>query len=134
MSGKPIFTGDFFFDGRGPSLVRIHWAHDGKVLRAIDFDGTRGKAHLFFEGMQVYMVTPEDVIELDSHDLMVVDGKIYSAVTLGKSEWLSTFAPWYLDKCEHYKFLFYDEMIDVICEDVEVRAGYYQSGIIQPKN
>ena len=133
MSSKPILTDDFYFDGRGPSIVQIHWAYDGIVLRAIDFEGTRGKSHLFFEGIQVVMITPEEVINTAQFDSLVVDDNIYSAISLGKSEWLDTFTPRHLDKCEHYKFLFYDHMIDVICEYVEVRTGFYEAGIVPPK-
>ena len=45
---------------------------------------------------------------------------------LGRSDWLRSFAPQHLARCRHYRLVFYDELFDVICEDVECRDGGYQ--------
>ena len=62
------------------------------------------------------MFTPEEVIGDPG------DG---GAVDLGRSEWLSTFAPQHLASCRHFQLLFYDELLDIICESLEFADGVF---------
>jgi hypothetical protein len=47
-----------------------------------------------------------------------------AALDLGRSDWLRLFAQRHLCKCEHYRIMFYD---DIICEDIAAAAGAYAS-------
>ncbi len=130
MEAGPIFTDQFYSDGRGPELQRVHWALDGQVLRAIDFtnpDETQMR-HVFFQSVQVFMFTPEEVISYLSLDPVWSTFRRAGIVCLGKSPWLQSFAPHHLSNCDHYQLMFYDEMVDVICEQLVVREGRYQTG------
>jgi hypothetical protein len=125
--GEPVIIDNFYTDGRGPELIKVHWALSGATLKAIDFinpDKTE-LMHLFFTKVQVLMFTPEEVI---NYVMLNPAWKIYRSVgiiCLGKSSWLNSFSPRHLEKCLHYQIMFYDELLDVICEKIEVRDGGY---------
>jgi hypothetical protein len=52
-----------------------------------------------------------------------------AAVNLGKAEWLRSFEQQHLDRCSHYRIMFYDALLDVICEDISAGRGpYSQTG------
>jgi hypothetical protein len=46
----------------------------------------------------------------------------------GRSSWLQSFSPRHLERCKHFQLMFYDELLDVICEDVICRPGLYRAG------
>ena len=46
-----------------------------------------------------------------------------AAVKLGKSEWLLSFTQEQLGRCSHYRIMFYDEFLDVVCENVAAGKG-----------
>jgi len=124
---KPIHANLFYHDGRGPILKMVHYNGSGACLRAIDFinpdEFEKDVKHLVFIKSQVFMFTPEEV---ENYASSVVDwsktGKA-AMVNLGHSSWLSSFAPLHLRECSHFRAMFYDEFVDVICEDIEVRNG-----------
>ncbi|MFL7869866.1 MAG: hypothetical protein AB8I58_13625, partial [Anaerolineales bacterium] len=118
---------EFYCEGRGPELHKVHWAFSGHTLRAIDFmnpDESESR-HLFFTGVQVVMITPEEVINYETVDQRWIDFRPAGILDLGKSLWLESFSPQHLEKCFHYQIMFYDELFDVICEGIEVREGSY---------
>ena len=39
------------------------------------------------------------------------------------SEWLKSYNPRHLRKCKHYQIMFYDEIYDIICEDIIAGKG-----------
>src|SRR5690349_17737568 len=101
----PILTDSFYGEGRGPELVKVHWAYSGHTLRAIDFlnpDDTQPK-HLFFTGVQVFMLTPEEVINYPILDPAWQTYRGAGIICLGKSAWLNSFDPRHLEKCLHYQ-------------------------------
>ena len=107
------------FDGRGPDLQRAIWDARGTRLLAIDYteaDGT--PRHVRFGEPQVVMFTPEEVVGDPS------DG---GALDLGRSQWLQSFAPQHLARCRHFQLLFYDELLDIICESLEFADGPFTS-------
>jgi hypothetical protein len=80
--------------------------------------------HLLFQGTQVSMFTPEEVYNYGRDEIdwgPAIDQA--AAVNLGKSEWLLTFAQQHLERCSHYRIMFYDEFLDVICENVGAASG-----------
>ena len=118
-------------DARGPDLQRVHWGESGMGLLAIDYfnpDDPYEQAslkHVKFSGVQVVMITPEEVINLGT--LARADGGRSRAaiLDLGRSIWLGSFADRHLARCRHFQLLFYDELFDVICEELECRHGGY---------
>ena len=72
------------------------------------------------------MFTPEEVIPYGSS--RVADFGAHrpaAAFDLGHSEWLLSFSPQHLSRCHHFQLLFYDELLDVICEGLDFRSGAY---------
>jgi len=117
----------FFQDGRGPTLEAVHFLPGSYALKAIDFvppDDSPMK-HMVFVHPQVFMFSPEEVADYPSS--MVPWGKLNHAAlaSLGKSDWYNSFAQTHLSKCEHFCAMFYDEYLDVICEDIIIREGGY---------
>jgi len=130
---KPIHPELFYHDGRGPELVGVHWSARGQVLQAIDFmppdaETNEDIYHIGFAGVQVVQIIPEEVVEYD-------DGGLSSALTkhrpaalfnAGKSKWLLSFSQRHLDKCFHFRIMFYDELFEVIAEDIRIQKGKYK--------
>src|SRR5712671_386417 len=117
----PLFPAEFYHDGRGPELLRVHWAHNGAVLAAIDYvnpDAQSGVRHVRFAGVQVVMVTPEEVIHYGTLGDHLSAHRPAAMLDLGRSPWLARFSPRHLAACRHIQLLFYDELFDVICEGV----------------
>ena len=128
MEIGPYLIDKFTNDGRGPVLEKVHWAYNGATLRAIDFQNLDDKLqYLFFVGVQVFMFTPEEVINYITISPLWRENRKAGIICLGKSEWLKSFSPRHLDKCNHYQIMFYDELLDVICEGIEVRDGSYRT-------
>jgi hypothetical protein len=129
----------FYHDGRGPTLVCVHLDRGSACLRAIDYelpdsDGSPPwKRHLLFHRAQVFMFTPEEV---ENYLTSVVDWSAtdYGAmVTLGKSTWLSSFNQQHLERSEHYRAMFYDVLLDVVCERVTTEPGYFVADKAAPR-
>jgi hypothetical protein len=71
------------------------------------------------------MFTPEEVINYKALNPAWPTLRPAGILCLGKSAWLNSFSPQHLDDCSHYQVVFYDELLDVICENIEVRKGEY---------
>ena len=109
----------------------MYWRDHGRILRAIDYynpDSTHDEEHLRhveLAGMQVVQITPEEVLGPG----MFADAEGQNAPAalfdLGKDEWFQRFTPRHLERCSHYQLMFYEELIDVICENVICRKGSY---------
>ena len=130
--GQPIHQDAFYHDGRGPELHRVHWDRSGTVLRAVDYfnplgTGQRGGLHhVRFVAPQVVMMTPEEVIGDETLGRLLKDHRPAAMFDRGKSEGLRSFSQKHLDRCHHYQLLFYDQLLEVIAEGVEVRRGGFQ--------
>jgi hypothetical protein len=118
---KPVGRDEFRGDGRGPELDRFVWSADGRTLLGAEYRNADSPAlsHVCFGGTQVVMVTPEEVIG----DPSLPGGSGSYAADLGRSSWLQSFAPDHLAQCSHYRFLFYDELLDVVCETITFGPG-----------
>jgi hypothetical protein len=125
---RPIHEDTFFHNGRGPSLERVHWAGAGQVLEAIDYSepGTATPRHLRFIRPQVVAITAEEVIDYARVPHFSGQHGRAALFDLGSSEWVASFAPRHLGRCRHYQVFFYDELLDVICEGVEIHPGTYR--------
>lgn len=133
---RPIHSSQFYHDGRGPELVQVHWDGAGTQLTAIDYmnpDARSGDLwHVRFAGVQVVMVTPEEVINDIDLDEALMEHSPAAMFDLGRSRWLESFAPRHLARCSHVKLLFYDHLFDVICEQVSCHPGGWP-GFEEPK-
>lgn len=134
-----VHAEQFFHDGRGPTLVAVHLAPDSAHLEAVDFklpdsqDNPAPVQHLRFVKAQTYMFTPEEVENYRTSAVNWGATNAGSMVSLGKSAWLHSFSPIHLDRCEHYKIMFYDEFLDVLCEQVLIQGGPYTGEISSGK-
>jgi hypothetical protein len=124
---KPFLAEKFYAEGRGPESLYVSWANSGRVLRAVDFQYPDESKihHLFFTGVQVVMFTPEEVIDYRSLNPTWSIVRPAGILCLGKSAWLRSFSQQHLGNCSHFQIMFYDELLDVICENIEVRDGEY---------
>ena len=116
MSNR-VAADKFPFDGRGPELERAVWDSRGTLLLAIDYRDAGGALrHVRFQSPQVAMFTPEEVVGYPGQD---------GAFDLGRSPWLQSFAQQHLGRCRHFRLLFYDELVDIICESLEFADGAF---------
>lgn len=127
---KPICVENFFHDGRGPELQRIHWGPNGVGIRAIDYftpddvHETASLRRVLIRKAQVVMVTPEEVIDYGKvGGDALVQHRPAAMFDLGTSDWLKSFSPRHLGECRHFRMFFYDELVDVIAEGVECRRA-----------
>lgn len=130
---EPIHIDLFYTNGRGPELQRSYWGTRGQQLQAIGYfnpDDVHDEAslkHVRFDGLQVVMITPEEVIDyrkLEPHLTHIQSAAMFD---LGKSEWLKSFSQHHLSSCHHFQLLFYDELFDIICERVSCHLGGFKS-------
>jgi hypothetical protein len=132
MSIKPILKESFYHDGRGPELKQVHYANNGVILKAINYFNPDDEytpenlKHLLFLRPQVFMFTPEEVLDY-TEEINWGEYNNAAIVCLGKSKWLESFSPRHLDKCLHYQVMFYDEFLDVICEGIEAKSGGFNA-------
>ncbi len=130
---QPILIREFYHDGRGPELLRLHWRGAGAVLAAADYYNPdaphtqAGVRHLRFVRPQAVQITPEEVVDYGRLGLGDALARLRPAAVLdmGRSAWLATFTPRHLARCRHYRVMFYDELLDVICEGIESHAGAF---------
>jgi hypothetical protein len=127
---RPVHIEIFYGDGRGPDLRRICWSDRGR-LEAIEFTPNDYALkddlhHVRFTGLQVVMITPEEVINYTKMNPYLAKHRPAMMFDLEKSEWLRAFSPMHLAKCRHYQLLFYDELVDVIAEGVVFGKGPFQ--------
>lgn len=124
-----ILANKFYQDGRGPELQKIHYNNLGSQIIAIDYYNPDVKysqenmKHVIFKNPQAFMITPEEEFkytELIAEELKKNKGAIFN---LGKSEWYNSFSSRQSQNCNHYRLMFYDDFIDIICEDIIIKDG-----------
>lgn len=131
MHAVAINVNAFYADGRGPELQR-RWRQDGSVLRAIEYfnpDDVYGDdtlKHVRFVGMQVVQITPEEVIDYAELGPRLSASRPAAMFDLGRSAWLRSFSQRHLASCRHFQLMFYDELFDVICEQVTSHSGPFR--------
>jgi len=126
MELQPLYAESCWHDGRGPELAHIYHSDTGRGLQAIDYRNPDGTPYcVIFKYVQVYMFTPEEVYGGDSYTTdRAVTGNA-AIISFGRSDWLLSFAQYHLAKCKHFRIMFYDEYLDIICEDITVQPGKY---------
>jgi len=125
MNNIPILENHFYHDGRGPELQRVVWKRNGVILDGFEYfnphDGyeTSELKNITLKGVQVFAMTTEEV-----HANIVATGDSKASIyRIENSEWMNTFFQTHLGMCHHYQIMFYDEIYDVICEDIAPGHG-----------
>ena len=119
---EPIHTELFNCYEGSPELQRVWWTDRGRTLGGIDYGGD-GEMHVDFTGVQVVMITPDEVV--GENQFADVEGRFPGAAMFncGRSDWLQSFDGSHLARCSHFRLVFEDEVVDVICESVECGHG-----------
>jgi hypothetical protein len=121
---KPLYPDLFYHDGRGPELVGIGWSDKGLGLSHIDYYNPddvyneQSIKRVSFAGVQVYMLTPEEVIGDKQQSNEIYTFHPAALFDCGKSTWFKSFSQQHLEKCSHFQLMFYDQLLDVICSSV----------------
>jgi hypothetical protein len=128
---KAVLRDKIWTEGRGPELYRVHYAGRGEILVALEYLNPDWRSeeevrHLVIGRAHVFMFTPEEVHDYAQDDVRWGPQVDHAAVAnLGKSTWLRTFSQQHLARCDHFRILFYDQILDVICEEIAGRQGAY---------
>lgn len=70
-------------------------------------------------GVQAYAIASEEV-----HGNILAIGESRAAIVEVKnSDWLGSFNQAHLAMCKHHQIMFYDEIYDVICKQIEAGTG-----------
>jgi hypothetical protein len=125
---RPINQDMFYADGRGPELQRVCWGLRGTQLRAIEYynaddDPARALKHVLFDGFQVVLIIPEEVVNYTELGPRMAAARPAAMFDLGHTDWLNSFSGRHLSSCRHFLLMFYDELFDVICEQVTCHRG-----------
>jgi hypothetical protein len=126
---RPIHIEEFWHEGRGPELHRVLWNASGSSVRAIEYvnpnwsDADSDLRHVLFVAPQVVQITPDEVIGAEQMGTRYIDYRPAAMFDLGRTAWLESFAQTHLVNCRHIQMLFYDELIDIICESVACGVG-----------
>ncbi len=129
----PIDVEAFHHDGRGPELRSIHWRPGSAQLLAIDYSNpdddhsTDELKHVYFVAPQVVRITLEEVIGKHQLPVDLLSAGRAAFFDMGRTEWLESYDQRHLTNCRHFKLLFYEELVDVICEGVECRTGGFDT-------
>ncbi len=125
MKIKPVYEKEFHHDGRGPELQKVVWKNNGVTLVGFEYYNPedtydeKNIKHLRFSGMQVYSMAGDEV-----HGAQVANGKTSAAIhEILNSKWLNSYISSHLGKCKHFQVMFYDEIYDIICEDITFGMG-----------
>ena len=125
MSNRPILETKFYHDGRGPELQKTVWAHRGVILCGFEYFNPDDKyvsanlKHLRLIGLEAFSMSSEEV-----HGNILATGESNAAIyVVEESSWLASLNQAHLSKCRHYQIMFYDEIYDVICEEIIAGTG-----------
>jgi hypothetical protein len=136
------YTSEFFgFDGRGPEIHRF--IHDRDALKQGAFPERRpppggvigveyfwfehpDMAWVIFKKRQVVQVVPEEVCSYWFTSHVTEQKKGVGIYTVEDSAWLRSFSQHHLSACRHFILMFYDDIIEVIAEDLLFGRGAFR--------
>jgi hypothetical protein len=138
MHVLPYISEFFGFDGRGPEIHRF--IHDRDLLKEGSFPDRRKPpgnivgieyfwfehpemAWVIFKKQQVIQIVPEEVCSYWFTKFVSERQKGVGIYVVEDSEWLRSFSQRHLSRCRHFIIMFYDDIIEVICEGLEFGRG-----------
>ena len=132
---EPILQQVCYHDGRGPELQAVRYANQGRSIQAVEYfnpddvSTPQNIKHLHFIKPQVFMFTPEEVYNCQPGESYWAQFRPAAIISLGKSAWLDSFDQQHLTQCYHFQIMFYDQYLDIICEEIVSGQGVYQSAV-----
>ena len=120
-----ILENVFYHDGRGPELQRVRWGKSGVVLRGFEYYNPDDKyddhslKHLRLRNVEAYSMGGEEV----HGDILATAESKAAIFRIDNSKWKDSLNQRHLDSCHHYQIMFYDEIYDVICEEIIPGVG-----------
>jgi hypothetical protein len=141
MRVVPYPTDHFGFDGRGPEIHRF--LRDCDALKEGAFPERRkppghiiGVEYYWFERpelewvlfrkMQVIQIVPEEVCSYWFAAHISDKRKGIGIYVVEDSAWLRSFSQRHLASCRHFIFQFYDDILEVIAEDLTFGRGAFR--------
>lgn len=121
----PTLENEFYHEGRGPELQDVVWVQKGVILKGFNYYNPddifeeQYIKHIIIVAPQIIMQASE---ETHPNMLHVKESKA-SIVKVLNSDWLSQFKSSHLSKCNHFQIVFYDEIYDIICNDIIAGKG-----------
>lgn len=117
----PVYERDFYHDGRGPTLEKVIWEHNGIILKGFQFRNPDNDIlkHLLIEKIEAFSFAGEEV-----HGNILAN--IHSKAAIFKienSNWMKNFNQRHISDCDHFQIMFYDEIYDVICQNISFGLG-----------
>ena len=112
------------------AVVRAYYGATGASIIAADYlnpDAKRGELrHLLFPGAQAFQFTPEEEHAYEGVDWgLTRSGAI---ADLGRSAWYHSFTNVHSADARHFRVLFYDEVLDIVCREIQTAPGGYSVG------
>ena len=138
----PYSTDHFGFDGRGPEIHRFIRDCDtlkegafperrkppGKIIGVEYFWFKRPELQwVIFRKMQVIQIVPEEVCSYWFVPYVQEGTKGNGIYMVKDSAWLQSFSQRHLGSCNHYIFQFYDDIIEIIAEDLTFGKGPFRT-------
>ena len=117
----PVFDKEFYHDGRGPILKKVIWGHNGVILKGFEFINPNEDIlrHLLLKRIEAFSFAGEEV-----HVNILASVQNNAAIfKIENSNWKKSFNQRYLSNCNHFQIVFYDEIYDVICENIIFGLG-----------
>ena len=120
MKTRSILDTHFYHDGRGPELQKVIWGNKGVTLVGFEFYNPddiyeeKNIKNIELVKVEVFALASEEV-----HGNILAIAESQAAIfEVLDSNWIKTFQPRHLSKCKHFQIMFYDEIYEVICEDI----------------
>ena len=128
MKTRSILDTHFYHDGRGPELQRVIWRNNGITLIGFEFYNPddiyeeKNIKNIELVKVEAFALASEEV-----HGNIMATGDSLAAIyEVLDYDWIKSFQPRHLSKCKHFQIMFYDEIYDVICEDIVSGSGPLQ--------
>ncbi|MDH3379826.1 MAG: DUF6429 family protein [Gammaproteobacteria bacterium] len=125
MKIKSLLEKYFYHDGRGPELQSVVWNSDGVIPKGFEYynpdDGyeENNLKHIKLIGVQAYSMAGEEV----HGNIKTLSNSHAAILEIVNSDWLASFLPAHINKCKHYQIMFYDEIYDMMCENIIAGKG-----------
>lgn len=141
MRTIPLQNEHFGFDGRGPEIQRF--LHDRDAVKGGTFTDRRPlpgniigmefswfehdtSAWVIFSRSQVVQIVPEEVCSYWFMPDSPEETRGVGIYVIEDSQWLSSFSQRHLGKCRHFILMFYDDIVEVLAEDLIFGRGPFR--------